>query len=72
MATRCTTCTTVFTSRVDGLCDNCYQARQRIEVSETQAILARFVVDCEKDWTLMDRIDSNQGTTHRRSAYRNS
>ena len=61
MATiRCTVCAKVYTSRVDGLCDVCWQARKQIETSLGAAHFARIVIDCEKDWALMDRIDHAQ------------
>lgn len=48
------------TWRGDGVCENCWKARQLIESSVGQAMLTKIVLDCEADWRLMDRIDHDQ------------
>ncbi len=56
-----------ITSRADGVCETCWRARQLIETSVGAAAFTRIVLDCEKDWALMDRIDWSLGIPIRRS-----
>jgi hypothetical protein len=48
------------TWRGDGVCDDCWKARQLIETSPGMAMLTKIVLDCEADWRLLDRIDWDQ------------
>lgn len=48
------------TFREDGLCEDCWRARQAIEESLGQAVLAKLVLEAEAEWRMLDRIDNDQ------------